>query len=377
VKHSEFSGEVNVDIATRMVGELEDIYVIQPGRKYWLYEHYKRTKHVFLDFPGLELGFDSPPPPVRSLREMIVRSMAVSEWLQNDRKGVQPSSDLRTYAGKDKRKRLGRYVGAIKRLYWTMKPGTIIVVPGPNFYDDVLIGEIVGKPKMLANDRVYQGETVPARQVKWHRSKPRAAFTPEVRKLFGTPNPIMQIDRSLRGEILRAGFDQYAFDDEYTARLNTSEDDFSSLDDYNIQTFVNYVTGVLIALEAGRTTEITFDDAIRELRKDPEAAPELKLNINSKGFQRLIDDTVKPLVIAALLSVALVSDAGAGAPPDVVISNTIGNESDECTVMVAEKVRGALQLMRLEDWKKVCEAARDAHNATGLSTTMRAEEEGE
>lgn len=376
MKHSDFAGKVTIDIATRMVGEDEDIFIVQPGRRYWLYEHYRRSNHIFLDFPGLDLKFSEPPPEDRALRQMVVRSLAISDWLQDGKKGGQPAEELAAYIGKDKRKRLGRYVGAIKRLYWDMKPGTIVVVPGPNFDDDVLIGEIVGEPTMLGNEAIYPGYKVPARKVKWQRPKARAAFRPEVRDKFGTPNPIMQLDRSLRKEILRAGYDQYAFDDEFTARLNTTEDDFSSLDDYNIQTFVNYVSGVLLALEAGQTTEISFLDAIDKLRSQPDAAPELKLNINSIGFQRLIDRTVKPLVIAALLSAALVGGADAElAPPTIAVSNTIGGGGDECTIMVSEKVEGALKLMRLEDWKKVCEAARDAHNATGLSTTMRAEKE--
>lgn len=374
MRHSDFVGQVTVDIATRMVGEDEDIYIVQPGRRYWLYEHYKRSRHVFLEFPGLNLEFSKPAPDDRVLRQMVVRSVAISEWLQDGKKGIQPADDLNAYIGKDKRKRLGRYVGAIKRLYWEMKPGTIIVVPGPNFDDDVLIGEIVGKPTMLQNEAIYPDYMTPARKVKWLRSKPRAAFSRDVREKFGTPNPIMQLDRSLRKEVLRAGYDQYAFGDEFTARLNTTEDDFSSLDDYNIQTFVNYVSGILLALEGGQTAEVSFLDAIDQLRSQPDAAPELKLNINSVGFQRLIDKTVKPLVIAALLSAALAPNAGAQlAPPTIAISNTMGGGGDECTIMVSEKVEGALKLMRLEDWKKVCEAARDAHNATGLSTTMRAD----
>ncbi|MDM7956003.1 hypothetical protein [Blastomonas sp.] len=374
MKHSDFVGRVTVDIATRMVGDQEDIYIVQPGRRYWLYEHFRRSRHIFLEFPGLDLEFSSPAPDDRVLRQMVVRSVAISDWLQDDKTGPQPADDLNAYIGKDKRKRLGRYVGAIKRLYWDMEPGTIIVVPGPNYYDEVLIGEIVGKPKMLRNEAIYPGYATPARKIEWLRSKPRAAFSRDVREKFGTPNPIMQLDRSLRKEILRAGYDQYAFENEFTARLNTSEDEFSSLDDYNIQTFVNYVSGVLLALEGGQTTEISFLDAIDRLRRDPDAAPELKLNINSIGFQRLIDQTVKPLVIAALLSAALSANAGAQlAPPTIAISNTVAAGGDECTIMVSEKVEGALKLMRLQDWKMVCEAARDAHNATGLSTTMRAE----
>jgi hypothetical protein len=45
---------------------------------------------------------------------------------------------------------------------------------------------------------------------------------------------------------------------------------------------------------------------------------------------------------------------------------------DPCTIRVAKRVEAAMALMKLDDWKRVCESARDAKAATGLSTTMKA-----
>lgn len=379
---SDVAGVFSVDIATRVINPDEDIYIIQPGRSYWMYELFRDTEHVFLDFPGLTLSFEAPAPKDRQLRQMIVRSMDVGAYIDAGRQGKKPSDNIADYEGLDARKRLGRYVGAVKRLYWDLKPGAIVVVPGPHYYDDVLIGEIVGPPVMVKNAKLYDNEPVPARKVRWLRNKPRAAFTPAVRERFGTPNPIMQLDRSLRLEVLRAGFDQYAFAGEYTARLNTTKADFTTLDDYRIQTFVNYVSGVLIALELGMAKELTFEEAIALLEKYPDRAAELKLNINSKGFQRLVDATVKPIVIGALYAAATAMAVPAGAahaaqpavvtaPQTVNVTNSVAGKDDPCTIEVAARVEGAMKLMKLDEWKRVCENAAAAKRSTGLSTTMR------
>ncbi|HEY0013175.1 MAG TPA: hypothetical protein VGB79_10030 [Allosphingosinicella sp.] len=364
-----------MDIATRVVAPDEDIYIMQPGRGYWLYELYDKYDHVFLDFPGLDLEFSAAPPQDLALRQMIVRSLAISGWINNGRKDAEPSRELKDYVGQDRRLRLGRYVGAAKRLYYELKPGTIIVVAGKNPYDDVLIGEIVGKPTMLRKKKLYGGEPVPARKVKWLRRKKRALFSSEVRDRFGTPNPLMQLERTSRKEILKAGFDQYAYEGEYAARLNTATDDFSTLDDYDIQSFVNYVTGALIAFEQGREEKLSMADAIGILRAEPHLALSLAQNINSKGFQRLVDGTVRPLAVALLLTVALEGSAGAD-PPRIDVRNSATAGGDPCRIEVQARVEGALRLMMLDEWRRVCENARGAQRSTGLSTTMRVERHG-
>jgi hypothetical protein len=360
--------QFTIDIATRVVGPDEDIYVMQPGEDYWLYNAYDRYSRVFLDFPDLVLNFKEVPSD-SALRLQVVRSMVMANWIADGKVGKAPSSNLADYEGMDFGRRLGRYVGAIKRLYFELPAGTIIVVPGKHYYDDVLIGELTGKAHTFARKGIYDGASMPARKIRWLRRKPRSAFSPAVRERFGTPNPIMQLDRSLRAEVLKAGFDQYAYEGTYAARLNTTSDDFSTLDDYNIQTFVNYVTGLLAADELGRTGELSLSEAISILKENPELAVALAQNINSVGFQRLIDSTVRPIVIALLFTAAL-DPASATAKPQIQVTNSAASSGDICKIEVQARIEGALRLMKLEEWKRVCESARDAHRATGLTTTM-------
>jgi hypothetical protein len=303
---------------------------------------------------------------------MIVRSLVWGSWIADDRPGKAPSRKLEDYEGMDHRLRLGRYVGAVKRLYFDLDPGTIIVVPGKHYYDDVLIGELVGRATMFARKSVYGGEPVPARKIRWLRRKPRSAFQRDIRERFGTPNPLLQLDRSLRGDVLKAGFDQFAYEGQFAARLNTTNDDFNTLDDYNIQTFVNYITGVLIADELGQTKPLSLGEAIAVLRDNPDRAAALAQNINSIGFQRLIDDNVRPIVVALLLSVAIASPIGAE-PPHIRVTNSATDGNDPCKIDVQKRVEGAVKLMKVDEWKRVCEGAQDAHASTGLSTTMKVE----
>ena len=362
-----------VDIDTRIVAEDEDIYIVQPGEGYWLYETFKASSSVFLDFPDLELDFARPPPDRDAFREMIVRSLAIKEWINSGRRAPGVSRDLADYKGKASGRRLGRYVGAAKRLYFELKPGTIVVSPGPSYADDILIGEIVGRPAYVARRSLYGRERVPCRKVRWLRGKPKAAFSSDLRDRLGTPNPLMQLDRSLRAEVLWAGYDQFAFDGVIAARLNTTETEFRTLDDFNIQAFVNYVAGVLAAVELGHKEELDLTSAVAVLRANPSFAPDLTQNINSIGFQRLASDTVVPLAIAALLAVAIAGGASAHTGP-IQIKNSAGTKGDPCAVMVAQRVAGALTLMKLDEWKRLCEGAKDVHASTGLSTTMRVKE---
>ncbi|AJR24578.1 hypothetical protein [Sphingobium sp. YBL2] len=372
---SQNSQAFTVDIATRILEPSEDIFILQPGQGYWLYDVFKRSNHIFLDFPGMPLEFSTPAPDDRTLRQMAVRSIALRDWYDENMVGKRPSDNLADYVGKDTRKRLGRYVGAIKRLYWDLEPGAIIVVPGPHFSDDVLIGQITGKPTVYSSKQIYEGSALPARRVKWLRSKPRASFSKEVREKFGKPNPITQLDRSLRAEIMRAGFDQFVIDDEISVRLNTTADDFNTLDDFNIQTFVNYVAGVLVAVDLGIQHEVSFDEAIKLLRAHPDMVPDLKQNINSIGFQRIVSETVKPLVIATMLSLATAPVAPGMAADSVPVAAQVVNSAapagDSCTIKVSARVEAAMKLMKLDEWKRVCESARDANASTGLSTTMK------
>ncbi len=360
-----------VDIATRVVGPNEDVFVVQPGEGFHLFDRFDRSSIVFLDFPDLALDVTKAAPDWKALREIVVRSLAIRDWISGGKVGPGPSRNLADYDGKAHGRRLGRYAGALKTMYFELPEAAIIMVPGRHYDDDVLIGQITGKPRFKTWKSPYADEKMLVRSVRWLRRKQRASFSAEVRSKLGTPNPIMQLARGLRDEIIKVAFDQYAFQGEYAARISTSEEDFSIVDDYNIQTFLNYAGGALAAFELGHVgKELSLADALGYLEENRELTPELAQNINSPGYQRLYDSTLAPLVIGALLTMATSDDLGAQ-PARATITNSAAAKGDPCAIEVAKRVEGAMKLMKLDEWKMVCERVQRARAHTGLSTSMK------
>lgn len=368
-------GVLEIDIATRTVDRDEDVHIIQPGEGYHLFEYFRQHESIALDFPGLQLDVRRKPTREEA-RLQIVRSLAIRDWHWDDRPDPAPSRNAADYEDDVTNRRLGRYVGAIETLYYDLEPGSIVVVPGPGLDDPVLLGEIIGAARYAGWDPPYEGDRMLIRPVDWIAERPRASFKPEIRVKFGTPNPIMVLERSLRDQIVRATYDQFVFAGEFSSRLRTSEQEFSTLDDYNIQTFVNYAAGVLAAIEDGYDgDELGLEDAIGFLEKRPDLIPELTQNIQSPGYQRLYSSALAPLVIGALLTMATSGEAAitAGNPTLPTVVNKAAKPGDRCAIDVSDQAARAMRYMKLNEWRRVCAAARNARKRTGLSTSMRVE----
>jgi hypothetical protein len=362
---------VDVDIATRMVGDDEDVYIVRPGANYALYAEFTRKSRVFLDFPGLGLTLERKPENSTELREMIARSLDVRDWHLAKRETAEPSRDIASYRDKARGRRFGRYASAIQKLYYELPEGTIIVVPGPGYVSDVLIGVLVGPPSRADDIDAYPGEVMPVRAVEWLGKQQRARFSEELRDRLGNSHPVMALDRSMREEILEAGFERFVFKGQFYAKLETTEAEFSTLDDYNIQTFVNLVAGAMAARDAGfdEAHGLTLQRSLEFLRANRDLIPELSININSPGFLRLASDRIAPLVIAVLFSVALTVPAGAQ-PVALNVINSVAAANDPCAITVSAEAMGAMKLMAYDEWKGACEKARDAEHATGVKTNM-------
>lgn len=366
---------VEVDIATRFVDEDDDVFVVRPGKGYSLYDVFQDENIVFLDFPGLRLNFASRPGrrDTTNLREQLVRSIKLRDWHLGGRQGREPSRDISAYKGKASGRRLGRYIGDIGRLYYEFEPGTIVVVPGPGYISDVLIGVIVGSAEESSDVQRYPDEKVPIRKVEWLGKKLKATFTPELRSYLSRPDPVMRLDGDFHEEILRAAFAQYAINGEFSARLETTRRDFSTLDDFNLQAFINFIAGVAAADEHGGYSddEVDLGDALALLAAAPDGVPELASNINSPGFLRLTSGKIVPLTVAVIMSAVLAVPAGAQTP-EIRIRNSAALKNDPCAVQIEEQVRRVIRMSSTEDLLQVCAQMRDASEKTGLKTAMPA-----
>lgn len=363
---------LKVDIATRFLGATENIYIVRPGEGFSLYEDFVRKSVVFLDFPDLRLQFGAARPNRDALRQAVVRSIEIQRWHRQKRVGVEPSRDPIDYVEATKGRRVGNYVGAIQRLYYEMPIGSIVVVPGPGYFSDVRIGQIVGAPSLITGVTGYPDEEFPARRVRWMGSRPKARFSEKLRDRLQKPTPVMVIDRSLRHEILEAAFDQYSIGDDFSARLRTTKADFSTLDDFNIQSFLNYVSGVLAAVDEGHVGgKIDMDAALKLLSENRDLVPELTANINSPGALRLFSKKILPIAAMTLLAIALQGGVAIDDLPRAVeVVNSAVAGDDPCALVIQAQVKTAIEMMDLETWHRVCVQARDAAQSTGLATSI-------
>jgi hypothetical protein len=361
---------LEIDIATRVFGPAEDIYIVRPGADFALYDEFRSQSRVFLDFPGFGLAPTDPFPEQLEARAMATRSIAVRDWHLAGHLGVSPDRDLASYRRKVRGRRVGKYVAAMRRLNYELPTGSVIVVPGPHLFSEVLIGEISG-PRLFTSVPAYPDEKLLGRDVRWLARRPKARFSEEFIEKLKTRNPITQLDRSLREEVLRAGFGQYVIGDHFTARMETTEDDFSTLDDLTIQTLVNFVAGAILATEQGLTEDgsLSIAAALDLLRAHRESVPEFTSNINSPGFQRLLGATIAPLVIVMVLTAAMSGEAVSA--DSLSAFNSKGTAHDVCAIQVEEKAKAAVKIMRIDDLQRACEQMVATQKQVGLKTSMK------
>lgn len=361
---------VTVDIATRKIGEDEEVYVVRPGADFSLYRDFAENSAVFLDFPDLLLPPSELPASRRDLRPSVARSMAIRDWYRRRQPGRGPSRNLAEYERQIRGRKLGRYTGAVERLFFKMEEGTIVVVPGPGYFSNVLIGKIVGPTTDIKGARPYPDERVPARRVEWVDRREKAEFSEALRNELQRSIPVMVLAHNLRHEIVEASFDQFLIGDEFSSRLRTTKADFSTLDDYKIVSFLNYVCGVLAAVESDQkfAAPMNLVTALKVLEANRDLVPELNSNINSPGALRLFSQSVVVIAASALLAVAL---SGCKKPDEVHVINTAGGPDDQCAIDVQQKASTAVKMMDLDTWEHLCLQAREAAKETGLTTGVK------
>jgi hypothetical protein len=369
--------EVSIDIATRFLGVQEDIYIIRPGEAFSLYDAFEKRSSVFLDFPDLRIPLGGPKPNRTALREAVVRSAELQKWYTRGQQGPEPSRNPLDYQNAANGRRIGRYVAAIERLYFELPPGTIVVVPGSGYFaNNTLIGELVGGAEETKGVGPLAKESYPARRVNWIARRPKAYFSQDLRERLQKPLLMMAADRSLRSEILKAAYGQYVVGNQYSSRLRTTEADFSTLDDFDIQTVVNCVCGLLAAVDEGKDLKnVSLYDAIELLYERRDLIPELAANINSPGDLRLFSETLAPLVVGLIIAVALASPVGAK-PTDIRVTNSRIAGNDPCALVVQEKAKKVVEMMDLDAWQKICTRTHEVHKKTGLTSSIMVKRDG-
>lgn len=363
---------LEIDIATRVVGPTEDFHIVRPGKGFTLYQTFDRQSVVSLDFPDLDLeAFAAAPRGSVLRRELAQRSAIIRQWHLGKRKLSEPARDIESYKGRAYKAQLGKHIASIERLYFQLEPGTIIIVPPPSPYDDVLIGVLEGGTETISNVAIYPGEAMPVRRVRWLGRRAKGGFSASARERLDNPNPLIQLDRTLREEFLRAAYDQFVIGDNFTARFRTEADEYSSLDDEDITSFVNYIAGLIAHYEEnGDAERISAAEAAALLRELRDRVPELSVNISSPGFLRLLSARVDPVTIAAFMALAM-SGATPAAGQTIKVVNSAAGPQDPCALVVSKQAEGAMTIMNFDETKVYCDRLRGAASHVRLRSSMK------
>ncbi len=341
-----------------------------PGEGYSHFQTFRDRNVAFFDFPGLDLSTIRPTHDNR-FKEKLARADALREWhLRGWEDGEsRPSENLEDYEGSRFSARRKSYAASAERFYYDLPEGSVILVPGSGAYGPLMIGEIAGPRKNLKLQQ-YGDDLVPARPMRWLATPSKRVFTADLRDRLALPIPLIQLDKSLYGEILNQAYPNYSLGGEYVVRFNTTEANFDSLDDFDIQYFVNFVAGVLVKAESGEVEahSVKLVDAIAALRGKPELIPELASNINSPGYLRYVTQDISSLAIAVMLSVALSSPASGKAKVKVV--NSVASKSDPCAYKVDALVNQAYQIVDEPGLHAACEYLKSTHKKTGINSSV-------
>jgi hypothetical protein len=365
---------IEIDLRTRVFAPNEQIHILFPGEGYRHFPFFERNSLVFLDFPGIELPEARPRSP-GSLKSEIARAAKIRDWHSaNDKSRPEPSRDLADYQNTRQTARRTQYATALIKFCYDLPNGSVIVVPGPGPFGTVRVAELSG-PLRWVKVPGYGDDLVPARSVRWISAVPKRRFSEDLINRLRLPIPLFIVERSLEIEIIKSAYDNFAYGGEFVATFDTTNPTFDSVDDFNIQGFVNLIAGALVALEEGEAKNgFDLDDALKVLTRHTSKIPEINTNINSPGFVRYITQDIAALVIASVMALALSSSPLSASEFKIV--NSAAGPDDPCAYVVNEKVKQAFEIMDIPSLQKACERARDTSKKTGLKTTVRVTPKG-
>ncbi|WP_420479966.1 hypothetical protein [Brevundimonas sp. FT23028] len=360
---------VRIDLNTRFIKGDERVFIARPGEDFRFYNDFNRNGRIFLDVPGLNLNGFNGPPAAAELAPLLGMSERVRSWHRKRRPPeAAPSRNPDDYQNFGVTQRRAVIAGAIREMYFGARKGELVIVPGPGYWSDVLIGEFADDPGIFASvdvDAIYPGERIPGRRVRWLTRVTKGSLDPELIRRLQTPHPFTLVGKSMRDELYRLAYPNFSFDDTYTAKIFTREPEFTTVDDLTIQLFVNQV----VALWAGKELDeepASVEKALAFLNAHPEVVPDLAININSPGNLTIYSQRLVPLVIAALLALAL-SGAAPLNPADIEVVNSAAGATAECTAAVDESVKDILRIMGYDRWKETCDQLQATAARTGLA----------
>lgn len=372
--------QYTVDIQTRILPETHRAYILFPGDGYRYYEDMKNTNSVFLDLPGFPLPKDVGIAEAADLVERITISDRIRDWhrISGD-PATKPSydvADLTDY----RRTRAKQQLAGLIRGFFKIAPGSIIIVPPSSYDEDVLIGEIQShSPVNVVLDR-YPGESFPARRVRWIKRIRRDAIPGWLERKIPSPNPLRQFEANFLPYIYDMTYERYFYNGTFACKFRVNSAEFSTVDSFLFQQITLYVAALFADRQdgdAGSVANLPISVVASRIRFSDDI-PDQRISINSPGFIVLYSKNLIPILVGALMTIAVTAGAaGVTGTPVVNIVNSAdqGSVSEQCVLDIQEEVMGDMQMMGVGRFRELCEIAAQAERRTQINPGMPVREE--
>jgi len=351
-----------------------EVFVVRPGAQYKLYKYVADDSTILLDLPGLDLDRQKALVEHEDLESRILRSVALRNWYRGGRaRGeARPIRSLSSYPStalsKHRRRSVQQFVRISRGYLELAKRGDLVLVPPKAFVAGTLLGELTGSPAQYVSRHIdeYERDALIGRRVRWLASFPKGELSGEIIDIIQKPNAFVTLRKSLRQKIYERAYGNYVVSDEYTTRITTSSEEFTSTDDLKINAFLNFVAFNLMQLDRDGSPSRLDDVVFADLG---DYSLDLTASINSPGTISVLSKRVTPLVVSALLALALnvgASAVDAAEQDRLKIGNATSADNDPCVAEVRASTIKFLKLIGVDNWVRACEIAKQVEANTGL-----------
>jgi hypothetical protein len=383
-------GAMEIDLKTRFLDRDHQVFLIHPGERKKFYEEVRAHEEIFLDIPGAALVIEDDE--FYSLENIanLKLSRAIVKWHRSGaEKEKEPSRLVSDYHDQAKRfltkrgatKGFARLAAEADALYRRAKVGDLIVVAGTSYFSNVLIGEIVRRysSKSTARSRLYPGERIPARSIRWlSTNKKKLEFSEELIVLMQNMSAVTRLgNRDHKEEIYTAAYGQYVYADEaqLEIRIDKPKVDFKDLTDGN--RFALYFASLHIAYTKNKVKEFleidNYDVAITKYY-DPDFFLDVSIELSSPGVIYL--GAKKALTVVAIGAFLALASASFSAEPDKITVVNSTQPQSECVWELEKELKNIFSHWDYGRWKKLCEQHAGATARTGLSPGVKTTPKG-
>ncbi|MGN7829627.1 hypothetical protein ACTJJ8_23110 [Agrobacterium radiobacter] len=370
-----------VDLRTRIISDDTRVFLARAGKKGHLFTRVEEAKAIGPDLPNLDLNLETDFGLEGALEAKIKRSRTLKTWLTTSpqNRGDRPPRTVAAFLEAPKTPGHAQIEGIVRSYFQEVKEGDILVIPNPNNFSQAIVAEALpvssGIKKIPGAER-FDGYEFDGRRFGYYKLVPMAALPRAVIDLSQAPTGFAEVyNKAVKQRIFELGFDDYVLDDEFAARIITTQPDFKPFD--------NNVLSALITMVAENIDRLQHSTSKPDLVGIEEAAflqvdgddLQVKININSPGHLLVMAKTIAPLVIATILGVlvAVNFDASAfnGATTIEVTNSRVLTVADLCSHEVRQLSESMLQFLSAEpEFQRTCDLLRQVHNQTGAHSNV-------